>query len=326
MLSLQFSAQDLARTRFGHSPLWEVVTSIEALKDPGGKPLHLGWARDTRAALPAVDLSLLFALVPIPTYYVPSFLTPVPQTESPSLDDELAALAVTPPETVRADLELLTGPLPTPLAALHRDPADGLARLADQIRAYWEVAIRPHWSRIQRLVEGEVLYRARSMAHGGAAELFEALHPQVSWSDDTLRVRHRFYEATRTLDGGRGLVLVPTVFVWPGVFSQSTPPRQPGLVYPPRGIATLWESPRDRAPDALAALLGRSRATLLTELGSPASTTELAARTGMPAPTVSHHLTTLRAAGLAVSHRTGRTVLYLRTPLGEALLGASPTP
>ncbi|BFV58476.1 hypothetical protein KCMC57_up35800 [Kitasatospora sp. CMC57] len=105
------------------------------------------------------------------------------------------------------------------------------------------------------------------------------------------------------------------------MFSQSTPPRQPGLVYPPRGIAALWESPRDRAPDALAALLGRSRAGLLAELGYPASTTELAARTGMPAPTVSHHLTALRAAGLAVSHRTGRTVVYLHTPLGEALLG-----
>lgn len=323
MLTLQFSAQDLARTRFGHSPLWEVVTSVEALKDPGGKPLHLGWARDTRAALPAVDLSLLFALVPIPTSYVPSFLTPVPETESPSLEDELATMTATPAETVRADLDLCTGPLPAPVAALHRAPADGLVRLADQIRAYWEVAIRPHWSRIQRLVEGEVLYRARSIARGGAAELFEALHPQVHWSDDTLRVRHRSYEATRTLDGGRGLVLVPSVFVWPGVFSQSTPPRQPGLVYPPRGIATLWEHTPDRTPDALAAVLGRSRARLLTELGSPASTTEVAARTGMPAPTVSHHLTTLRAAGLATSHRTGRTVLYLRTPLAEALLNGS---
>ncbi|MER5862149.1 DUF5937 family protein [Kitasatospora sp. NPDC002040] len=325
MLTLRFSAQDLARTRFGHSPLWEVVTSVEALKDPGGKPLHLGWARETRAALPAADLSLLFALVPIPTTYVPSFLTPVPRTGSPALEDELAALAATPAETVRADLDRFPVALPAPVAALYRDPGDGLARLADQIRAYWEAAIEPHWSRIQRLVEGEVMYRARSIARGGAAELFEALHPQVGWSDDTLRVRHRSYRATRTLDGGRGLVLVPTVFVWPGVFSQSTPPRQPGLVYPPRGIATLWESGPDRTPDALAAVLGRSRARLLAELGSPASTTELAARTAMPAPTVSHHLTTLRAAGLAVSHRTGRSVLYLRTPLGEALLSGGPT-
>jgi DNA-binding transcriptional ArsR family regulator len=61
---------------------------------------------------------------------------------------------------------------------------------------------------------------------------------------------------------------------------------------------------------------------LLTELGTPASTTELAARTGMPTPTVSHHLTALRAAGLAVSHRAGRSVLYLRTELAERLLGS----
>jgi DNA-binding transcriptional ArsR family regulator len=41
----------------------------------------------------------------------------------------------------------------------------------------------------------------------------------------------------------------------------------------------------------------------------------------MPTPTVSHHLTALRAAGLAVSHRAGRSVLYLRTELAERLLG-----
>ncbi|MFI5533578.1 DUF5937 family protein [Kitasatospora sp. NPDC051853] len=327
MLTLEFSAQDLARTRFGHSPLLEVVTSLEALQDPGAHGIHLGWARTTRAALAGTDLSLLLALVPIPTLYVPDFLTPVPETGSPTLDEELATLLATPAAAVRRDLDRIGGPLPPPVAALHRRPAAGLSRLAEQIRAYWAVAVQPHWSRIQRLVEGEVLYRARLMARGGAAELFAGLHPKVSWADDTLRIGHPRFEATRTLSSGRGLVLVPTAFLWPGVYSQSNPPHQPGLIYPPRGAAALWESTPAHTPEHLAALLGRSRARLLAELGSPASTTELATRTGMPAPTVSHHLTTLRAAGLTASHRTGRTVLYLRTPLGEALLdGGAPAP
>ncbi|WP_323185651.1 ArsR family transcriptional regulator [Kitasatospora sp. NBC_01287] len=69
----------------------------------------------------------------------------------------------------------------------------------------------------------------------------------------------------------------------------------------------------------MAALLGRGRAQVLSELASPASTTELTARTGQSAPNVAHHLAVLHAAGLVGRHRTGRTVLYLRTALAEAL-------
>jgi hypothetical protein len=46
------------------------------------------------------------------------------------------------------------------------------------------------------------------------------------------------------------------------------PPWQPAVVYAPRGVATLWE-PAERAPDALADLLGRRRALLLTTLAPP---------------------------------------------------------
>ncbi|WP_442906782.1 ArsR/SmtB family transcription factor [Kitasatospora sp. NBC_01246] len=73
-------------------------------------------------------------------------------------------------------------------------------------------------------------------------------------------------------------------------------------------------------PDGLARVIGRTRARLLAELDAPASTTELAARTGLSAANVSHHLTALRGAGLAARHRAGRTVLYLRTEAAELLL------
>ncbi|MBM7493309.1 DNA-binding transcriptional ArsR family regulator [Micromonospora luteifusca] len=38
---------------------------------------------------------------------------------------------------------------------------------------------------------------------------------------------------------------------------------------------------------------------------------------------VSQHLTSLRAAGLVVTHRRGRTLLSARTDLAEALLSAT---
>ena len=68
--------------------------------------------------------------------------------------------------------------------------------------------------------------------------------------------------------------------------------------------------------------MGRRRAELLTALATPASTTDLARRTGVTAGAVSQHLGVLRACGLVTGHRMGRRVLYVRTPAGDALAGA----
>ena len=69
----------------------------------------------------------------------------------------------------------------------------------------------------------------------------------------------------------------------------------------------------------LARLIGGSRATMLADLAAPRSTTELAERLSLSPATVSHHITALRDAGLATARREGRSVLYARTPLGDAL-------
>jgi DNA-binding transcriptional ArsR family regulator len=55
-------------------------------------------------------------------------------------------------------------------------------------------------------------------------------------------------------------------------------------------------------------------------LKGPASTTQLARRLSMTAGGVSQHLAVLRDAALVQSSRSGRMVLYTRTPLGEALV------
>ncbi|MEY9873058.1 hypothetical protein ABH931_002539 [Streptacidiphilus sp. MAP12-33] len=323
MLTLDFSARDLARVRFAYTPLGETVSSLRALKDPGSRPVHLPWARRTQALLTErqVRFELLSALVRVPSSYIPDFLTPVPETGSPSLEDELAALRSLPPAALRTDLGRLGHPLPPLVEELHREPASGLPRLADEIRAYAEVAVTPHWPRMRRLLDAEILRRARLMATDGAAGLFSDLHPMVSWENGRLHVAHRTYHHDRSLEAGLGLVVIPSVFVWPECFSQTNPPRQPGLTYPARGVGCLWESGPPAAPDGLVRVFGRSRAALLAALDTPHSTTELAARTGMPAPTVSHHLKALQAARLATATRVGRSVLYLRSPAAESLFG-----
>jgi len=124
------------------------------------------------------------------------------------------------------------------------------------------------------------------------------------------------HDATVDLDG-RGLLLVPSAFAARPVVSDRAP-WLPGVIYPARGIATLWEH-APATPGGLARLIGRSRATMLADLTAPRSTAELAQRLSLSPATASHHLSALRQAGLVTGRRDGRSVLYARTPLGDAL-------
>jgi len=326
VLKLAFSAHDMAQTRLAYSALGEVGLSLRTLKDASRHAVHLPWVRRVRAWLveSGPDLRLLSDLVP-PADRTPDFVTPPPDTPTPRLDRELDRLRALPPAQVRADLDAMTGPRTPALAALYADPPAGLDRLAGQVTAYWDAAIAPHWPRMQALLEGDVLHRARRIAEGGADLVFRDLHPDVAWRPDTLFVSHRPYGHTRTARG-RGLLLVPSVFAWPRVFTQTAAPWQPTLIYPARGVAALWESGRGRTPGALAKVLGASRARLLTALDAPATTTDLARHTGMTTGGTSQHLTALRDAGLLTAHRDRRLVLYGRTALGDALVAAQTGP
>ncbi|MEU5960240.1 DUF5937 family protein [Micromonospora parva] len=324
MVAISLSAGAVARIRFAVSCLWEVVASIRVLRDPGDHAVHLRWVRRVRAPLVDAGLvgpngGLLWQLVPASPGYLADFLTPPHTSLTPDLATELAALHDTPPATVRAHLDLYPGERTPALAALYADPQAGLGRLIDEIEAYWRIALAPHWPRLRLLLDADVTARARVLAEDGAAVLLNDLHQQVRWEDDTLLVAQRHCLAPNVTDGP-GLVLVPSVFVWPSVLSVSAGDA-PQLAYPARGLGTVWERPNG-VPQALAAVLGRGRARLLTELTSPVSTTELARRSEMSPAGVSQHLTALRAAGLVVTHRRGRTLLSARTDLAEALLSA----
>lgn len=323
MLELSLTTQDLAQTRFAFSPLWEVVASVRVLKDPGAHALHLPWATWAGTRLQSAqldqgarfDLSLLSDLIDVPGRTLPTFLAPTPLTPAPHLHDELEALRITPEAIVRRDLGAMTAPGARALVA---DPGAELKRLTDVVETYWDLVVEPHWRRIRALLEGDVIHRSRQLAEGGADRLFGGLNSAIRWHDDTIAVDHPLVSDHRRLSG-RGLVLVPSVFIWPNVASKTTEPWQPVLRYPARGIAAIWESGRTTTPEALAQVIGRSRAALLGELEAPASTTDLARRTGLTPGGVSQHLRALLHAGFVSRHRTGRTVLYVRTPAADAL-------
>ena len=312
MVSIALSAPAATRIRFAVSCLWEVLAAVRILRAPGVPALYRDWA--DQAHLPAD--SLLAALVAPPGGYTPDFLTPPPTGLAADLPTELATLRATPPEVVRAHLDLM----PAPVAGFYADPSAGLSRLSDEIEAFWHTAVAPAWPRMKSLLDAEVHYRARRLAEEGTAGVLADLHPQVTWHNGTLHINQP-HCAAADVPTGSGLILIPSVFVWPTVLSVSAGP-VPQLAYPARAAATLWEPP-PTVPDALTALIGRSRARMLVELSAPLSTTDLSHRTGITPGGISQHLTTLRAAGLVTTHRQGRSLLNTRTPAAESLLTAT---
>ncbi|MEV5572225.1 DUF5937 family protein [Spirillospora sp. NPDC052269] len=313
MLELTFTADDLAYTRFAISPLWETVAAVRTLKYPAEHPLHRRWAETVRPRLDAAGTRLEPLSELIGPRLIAAFACPPPTSPAPDLELELAALRLQPHDRVVEDRATLGLP-PDP------DPQAGLDRLAETVAEFWDVALAPYWPRVRALLDGDILYRARLLASGGAHRLFADLSPGVTWMGDQLNVP-RARPGTVPLDG-RGLLLVPSAFTWPKLFSMTKPGWQPLLRYPARGVGTLWEHSERDAPAALAGILGRSRARLLALLDEPAPTGDLALRAGLSAGGTSQHLTALRDAGLVSAHRTGRYVLYARTEIAEALLAA----
>jgi DNA-binding transcriptional ArsR family regulator len=187
---------------------------------------------------------------------------------------------------------------------------DVVALLADGLERTWTELVAPQWPRFHAILERDVIQRAGRLATYGWAAALDDLGPRVRWRAASARIevaasgdrdeRHR-------LDG-RGLLFLPSLFVRK-VIAYLDEAWPYALVYPARGVAA-----------ALAGLVGRSRARILAELETPATTTQLAARLGLALGTAGGHLTALRAAGLVAGTRVGRQVLYRRTPLGDALV------
>ncbi|WP_406358109.1 ArsR/SmtB family transcription factor [Streptomyces sp. NBC_00658] len=327
LAELAFSTSDLAQVRFAVSPMWEIAPSFRLLTSAAAHPIHRPWADQVRPRMVAagLDRGWLCELIPPTGGYVPDFLNPAPAGPAPTPAAERDAILASPVDRVRQDLDHLArhqGNLGPRLRTLRADPQTRLAKVTEEIETYWELALAPYWARIREVLDADILYRARMVAEHGAGRLFNDLHTSLSWDGNALRMARRKRPLTRTT-AGTGLLLIPSAFTGPGLRTRTAPPDPPQLAYPARGIGTLWKPRPVTQTDALSSVLGRSRTLLLTELEIPASTTQLAHRTGLSPAGVSQYLTALRNAGLVSAHRAGRSVLYARTATAEALLQAA---
>lgn len=325
MIEWRLRPEDVARIRFAFSPLMELVFSTVALRAPGEHSLHLPWARATRPLVADLDLTEVFALAPV-RGWIADFISYTPLEPQPEIDAELDRIRHTDPRRVLTDVAEEVPNLPQAIAKrIRADPEAAAVRIADTLQAYWEVALAEHWPRILRLLEADVLWRSQRLATGGLQALFDDLHETVTLDGDRLTVVEP-YDWSGELSG-TGLTLVPYAMGWPWVRTMTGRVKpgfpheryQPMIAYPVRGIATLWETAPPPPPDALAALIGRTRAGILTALAEPTTTTALARRMGLTAGAVSQHLSVLNASGLVSRTRVAGTVLYRRTTRGDVL-------
>ncbi|WP_433333176.1 helix-turn-helix domain-containing protein [Spirillospora sp. CA-294931] len=325
MIQIEVGPRDLAASRFAVSPLFEthsVVGILAGRAHPG--PL---WPWAVRARAGYRELSRdpgvrALAWLKRRDGYVADFLAPMPTGPSVTVAEQLAVVRATPPSLARAELDRnldgLEAPDSAALAVLTAPDAAGL--LADALEAVWTALIAPDWPVLLSILEQDLLYRAGRLTAYGWAKALDDLSPRVRWRDGRI-------EVTGSSDGhhslgGAGLLFIPSAFDdlaytlddanWP-----------PTLIYRARGVAGLWSAPAGRDTEALSRLLGRTRARLLHALAEPATTTWLCARLGLSLGTVGDHLAVLHSTGLITRRRNGRSVVYTRTPLGDALSGAS---
>jgi DNA-binding transcriptional ArsR family regulator len=318
MLRIHFTGEDLARTRVAAGPEVgvELMFSLWALTLPVHAPALIGWRRDLRGRLDRTT-ALLFDLCT--GGYAPDFLGPVVPGGGPV--EVIEAIRATGRARLRTDIAPLAvhrHVLPPAVRRLAEGDAEVVRVLGDAVAAYHQTAISPHWARVRRLVDADRGRRARILLDGGVERLLATLHPTIRWCPPVLQVQLRSTDDFDVHLDGRGLVLQPAVFAG----------ASPGVMVPPDS-APMLGYPVESEPDsllppdrALAALMGRTRATVLALIATTAACTtgEIARRLDISPASASTHATVLRNAGLIATERHGPAVLHMLTPRGAVLL------
>lgn len=313
----RMSADLLARARFVVSPLADVVAALAGLAHPR-TPTERALASSYGAAFtdmlrdhPGRAAVLAHCFAP---RWTADFLTLPPRGGPMAFADQLAMVAELGDRRIRADLLETTG---GPLPAVLRRP--GVASYAAELLDWvWTHVVSGDWPRRERVLRADIVARTSRLAsHGWEAVLADLGRDRAWLGDGELRINVHA-NPTRDLEQASELWFVPVH--GPASSVGWHLPSRYAVYYPVAGVLAGLESGQ---PGAAGRLLGGNRARLLVALGTPSSTTGLAALTGLPLGSVGGHLRVLRESGLAERRRSGREVLYWRTALGDALVAAA---
>jgi DNA-binding transcriptional ArsR family regulator len=316
----------LAESRFAISTLAEVTGSLSTLRGartPEQRAFRAAYGaafNDWLAGRPVVSdlVRASFREIQAGRFgLVADFLgIPPPRVARASFESELDQLRSLTDNDVRADLIATTG---EPLAPTLREPGVRDA-LVDLVVWLWTHTVESDWPRREQVLRADIVARTDQLARLGWGSVLRDLGRDHDWvGNGELRI-NRFDRPTVSLPAGSRLTFVPTSHSgsWAGWYRNSY-----ALYYPVAGrLAAVGAS----QGAGLGPLIGESRAQLLRLLEGPRSTTHLVALSGQTLGAVGRHLKVLLGAGAVLRRRSGREVLYWRTPLGDSLVASDADP
>jgi DNA-binding transcriptional ArsR family regulator len=312
----------LAKARFAVSPKAEVVSALEALvrpSDPAERAFraahHVAFESmlDERPARWDLIACCFRPRRGNQPGWLANYLASPPPVPDASFETELIEVAATPAAALRADLrETVAGPLPPTL-----ETGDVTGEAAYVLNWIWTRTLATDWPRRERLLRADIVARTGQLARHGWAAVLRDLGRGREWAGDGQLRINRFDRPTRVLSGDADLSFIPVTSnaSWVGW----TEPVRYAIYYPVAGRLAPGDAERRAGLDRL---VGANRAALLRLLDQPLGTTHLAATCGLPVGAVGNHLRVLLDAGVVARRRSGRHVLYWRTPLGESLIAA----
>ncbi|MDK9499287.1 winged helix-turn-helix domain-containing protein [Streptomyces katrae] len=331
-LRLHFTAQDLSRIRLaeGARPLLELSIGIRLLQERT-YPVRFDAWRQRAAGHLRPRLGPLFDFIPALGPSV-DFLD---MSGAESLETSLEQMRSIPARRVVEDLEQWVAgreDLPRSARQLRDDPS--LVRhLAQAVQDAHQGFIAPYWPRIEQAASADRTVRIQQLAEDGVERLLRELNPRyLTWEPPVLHVTTASGRDDDVHLGGRGLLLIPSVFGAHYPAYDHPDDGQPWITFPVRDsahavAATAGSTARTLtdAPASLRALLGRTRAIVLLVIAEhPACTTSQLATYAHTSPaSASEHATVLRNAGLTTLTRHGKRVLHALSPAGQALLSSA---
>jgi DNA-binding transcriptional ArsR family regulator len=316
MLRIQFTADDLASTRFlaEPAPALELKFAVRGLRRGIRAPWGERWRGRASAAIPksawpAVrHLGGHFSWALTPTLAVGG-----------DLDEGMDAFLGFGRERLREELALFFGAPNSGVPALLRCAADG-DRDAGRLllhgtRTAFAATVQPYWADIRANHHHELAQHGRLLACRGVRAALTTVLPGARWRGDCLLIDSPQDHTVRL--GGRGLVITPAAF-WTGPPLVGALPDQPVLL---AYAAPAELSIRAGAEsDSLAAILGATRAAVLRLLTTEHTTGDIARQLGISAASASEHSAALRAARLVSSRRDGKAVIHRATGLALDLI------
>jgi DNA-binding transcriptional ArsR family regulator len=323
---IHFGEADLARTQVSPTlgPLAETVLALALLRCSRQPRTMLSEWRGQVRVTPR--MRPLTALIPPDCNGVD---LPTLVGETATIEQGVQALLDVPREHLLVEMEWIDRRHRLPPLAWAMAEAGGRPELAEATQVAYQELIQPFWPRIRASLHAEQAARRRTLAAEGPGALLASLQgPLIRWRPPVLEIL-RPGQVEMEL-GGRGIALVPSVFVGRAPSLHENPnddDEMPRLILPAEGAgrARLWAASRGLAGSrgsALAALVGRNRAAVLQSIADGCTTTELARRVGISLAAASQHASVLRKAGLIATRRQGSAVLHVLTPLGAELLHA----